>query len=275
MIDLHCHSCFSDGTLRPEDLILRALQLQIQVLALTDHDTVEGLSSLHEAARNKPIKIINGIEFSTRWKKHDIHIIGLNFDPKLPEIETLIKKQSESRIQRAQEIAEKMKLCGVEDAYAKACVLAGHNRVGRPHFAQVFINERRVSTMQDAFKRYLARGKPAYVPTPWISIPEAVAGIRAAQGVAVIAHPLKYQLTKTKLQELISDFKEAGGHALEVVSGEITKTQIQEVAGLCARFDLLASSGSDFHDDNLSPIVLGRQAALPLNCTPVWQAWGT
>lgn len=273
MIDLHCHSYFSDGKLSPADLISRALESHIQILALTDHDTVDGLKALHQAASTYPIKIINGIELSTCWKKHDIHILGLNIDPNDPLIVRLIKQQTENRITRAQQIAEKMKLCGVDDAYAKACAIAGHSRVGRPHLAQVFINEGLAVDMQKAFKRFLAKGKPAYVPTPWISIPEAIEGIIAAKGQAVLAHPLKYKLTRTKLRELINDFKEAGGVGMEVVSGEMTATQIQEMAGLCLRYQLLASTGSDYHGDTLSRISLGRQQQLPLNCTPVWHQW--
>ncbi len=273
MIDLHCHSHFSDGNLSPEELITKALQANIEILALTDHDTVEGLKKIHEAAGTHPIKIINGIEFSTRWKKYDIHILGLNIDPENSLITNLIKLQTESRTNRGQQIAEKLKLCGISDSYEKACLIAGHHRVGRPHFAKVIIHEGFAVDMQTAFKRYLGRGKPAYVATPWISIPEAVAGIIAAGGKAVIAHPLKYKLTRTKLIELIGDFKEAGGAGMEVVSGEMTAMQIKDMAGLCLRYQLQGSTGSDFHGDTLSRISLGRQASLPLNCMPVWHQW--
>lgn len=273
MIDLHCHSHFSDGALSPADLIEKALENELKVIALTDHDTTAGLAELHLAAENKPIQIINGIELSTRWKKHDIHILGLNINPDHSSIQELIVRQNESRIQRAQDIAEKMTLCGVSDAYEKACDLAGHPRVGRPHFAQVFVNEGITPDRQAAFKRFLGRGKIAYVPTPWISIQEAVEGINSAGGDAVIAHPLKYSLTRTKLHELVTEFKMACGSGLEVISGEMTVTQIKELAGLCIRFDLLASSGSDYHGDSLSQTSLGRQRQLPINCMPVWHKW--
>lgn len=273
MIDLHCHSYFSDGNLSPEELITRAVQANIQILALTDHDTVAGLQELHQAAVAQPIKIINGIELSTRWKKYDIHIIGLNIDPKNLQISNLINKQNESRIERAHQIAKKLKLFGINDAYEKASAIAGHSRVGRPHFAQLIINEGLAIDMKTAFKRYLTRGKPAYIPTPWISIPEAIEGIRAAKGQAIIAHPLKYKLTRSKLDELINEFKDAGGVGIEVVSGEMTTMQIREMAGLCLRYQLEASTGSDFHGDNLSRISLGKQAQLPQNCMPIWHQW--
>ncbi|WP_347251950.1 PHP domain-containing protein [Legionella sp.] len=273
MIDLHCHSNFSDGILSPQALVSKALEANIKTLALTDHDTIAGVEAIREAAAGYPIKIITGIEFSTRWKKYDIHILGLNFDVNNQHIQTLIKQQSESRIERAQQIAEKMESCGVEDAYNKACIIAGHQRIARPHLAQVFVNEGLAKNLQVAFDRFLARGKAAFVPTPWISIREAVEGILQAKGCAVIAHPLKYSLTRTKLQELICEFKEAGGIGMEVVSGDMAPAQVQEMAELCVRNQLLASTGSDYHGGSLSRISLGRQRQLPLNCVPIWHQW--
>lgn len=273
MIDLHCHSNFSDGLLTPQALLDKARQQGITMLALTDHDTVLGVTALLEANTDKAIRIIQGVELSSRWKKIDIHILGLNIDHQHPVLLELIAKQREHRLTRALQMSERMALLGVEKAYDKACVVAGHQHVARPHFAQVFVNEGKARDLAAAFKRYLQRGKPAYVPTPWISIEEAVSGIKEAGGQAVLAHPLKYDLTRTKLHELVEAFKSAGGVGLEVVSGEMTPSQTQEVAGLCRRFSLLASTGSDYHGDGLSRISLGRQRALPPDCMPVWHLW--
>ena len=273
MIDLHCHSYFSDGELSPVDLFNKAVLARLRILALTDHDTVAGLSSLHEAARDSDITIINGIELSVCWKKYYIHVLGLNINPNEDNIRALILAQNESRIQRALQIADCLKGCGVQEAYQKACDIAGHERVGRPHFAQVLINEGLIQDMQSAFKRYLGQGKAAYVPTVWVSIENAIAAIVQAGGQAVIAHPLKYKLTRTKLHELIKTFKAAGGEGMEVVSGEITTADMMELAGLCTRFDLLASTGSDYHGDTLSRMALGHQRALPVNCIPIWHQW--
>lgn len=273
IIDLHCHSHFSDGALSPEALVAKALEANIQVLALTDHDTLDGLELLRGAAHGKNINIINGVELSARWKKYDIHIIGLQVDVHSDELHALIERQNESRIFRAKKIAEKLQLLGIADAYEKACVYAGHNRVGRPHFAKLLMEEKMVTTMQLAFKRYLGRGKPAYVETPWISIEEAVKGIQQAKGQSVLAHPLKYRLTRTKLYELTQHFKEAGGVGVEVVSGEMTTQEIQEMAGLSMRYQLLASSGSDYHSDFASRISLGRQRQIPVNCSAIWEQW--
>jgi predicted metal-dependent phosphoesterase TrpH len=274
MIDLHCHSHFSDGALSPDSLLEKALLAGIHMLALTDHDTTAGLTPLHIAACSTNIKIINGIELSTRWKKHDIHIIGLNIHPDEEGMCALIVRQNESRIARARQIAGCLVDFGVHDAYEKACEIAGHERVGRPHFAQILVNEGKVPDIQSAFKRFLGRGHGAYVPTEWLSIDAAVTGIVQAGGQAVVAHPLKYKLTRSKLHALISDFKQAGGVAIEVVSGEMLVSQINELAGICQRFELLASTGSDFHHD-MSRTGLGRQQQLPVSCTPIWHGWHT
>lgn len=273
MIDLHCHSVFSDGANQPAGLVDKALAAGVHMLALTDHDTLAGLDVLHEAAKDKPLTIIDGIELSTRWKKYDIHILGLAVNRFHPQLIALTVQQNASRINRAHQIAQLMEACGVKDAYQKACDFAGHERIGRPHFAQIFVNEGLAVDRQAAFKRFLGRGKPAYVSTSWISIAEAIAAINASNGQAVVAHPLKYDLTRTRMHDLVSEFKAAGGSGLEVVSGETTPSQMQEVYGLCLRYDLLASTGSDYHGDQTSRIGLGRQHQLPANYTPIWQNW--
>jgi predicted metal-dependent phosphoesterase TrpH len=273
MIDLHCHSHYSDGILSPDALLQKAILNGVRVLALTDHDTVAGLPAIIQAAENTNVRIINGIELSARWKKHTIHIIGLKVDIHHDHLIQLINMQNEKRIERAQLIAKCLQQSGVQDAYLKACEIAGHPRVGRPHFAQLLVNEKIVTDLRMAFKQFLIQGRSAYVPTSWLSLEDVVEGINIAGGVAVIAHPIKYKLTRSKLYELIIAFKLAGGSGIEVVSGDIYPTQVQEIAGLCLRFGLLASTGSDYHGDEVSRVALGRQRALPENCTPIWRDW--
>jgi predicted metal-dependent phosphoesterase TrpH len=273
MIDLHCHSYFSDGFLSPKALLDKANEAGITLLALTDHDTVEGSRILMEQKTYPQIKVITGIELSVRWKKYDIHILGYNLDLDDSGLSEVIQKQRSNRTVRAQTIGKNLETLGVKDAYIKACTIAGHEGIGRPHFAQVLVDEGLVKDRQEGFKRFLGRGKQAYVPTAWISIEEAVSTITKARGQAVIAHPMKYNLTRTRLQELILTFKLAGGCGIEVISGEITNTQIQEVVGLSLRFQLLASTGSDYHGDAVSRISLGRQRQLPVNCKPIWHEW--
>lgn len=273
MYDLHCHSHFSDGALSPEALLKQAIQAGVTTLALTDHDTTAGLALLHRAAREQPIQIINGIELSVRWKKHDLHVIGLNINPEDAGLSDLINQQTLSRTTRAIAIGERLKGCGVQAAYEKACAVAGHDRIGRPHFAQILVAEGVAADMNQAFKRFLGRGKLAYVETPWLNMESAVLGLVKAGGQAVIAHPLKYALTRSALHALIRAFKMAGGVGLEVISGQMIASQINALAGLCIRFELLASTGSDFHGDGLSRVGLGRQQPLPAHCTPIWDQW--
>lgn len=274
MIDLHCHSYYSDGINSPNELIEKASVNGVKYLAITDHDTTEGIKPFQQSLieRASDITLIKGIELSVSWKKHVIHILGLHL-MNHEKLDDLIYQQNQQRIQRAKEISSALVLSGLKDAYRKACEIAGHERVARPHFAQVLINEGMAKDMVSAFKKFLGRGRKAYVPTSWINIKEAVDGILDAGGQAVIAHPLKYGLTHTKLYELITDFKRAGGTGLEVVSGDMTKLKIQEAAAICQRFDLLASSGSDYHGEGISRISVGRQQQLPLNCTPIWNEW--
>lgn len=275
MIDLHCHSQCSDGLLSPALLLKRAEEAGVQVLALTDHDTVAGVAALHHAAQNSPVITISGIELSTRWKKQDIHIIGLQVNPNHPMLVALTQQQNERRIARAHEISLRIEaLLGLANVYNKACDLAGHDRVGRPHFAQLMVNEGLVPDLQTAFTRYLKQGRAAYVPTMWPSIEMIVSAILQTGGQAVLAHPLKYGLTRTKLRELIYLFRQSGGVGMEVVSGETALDQMNDLAGLCTEFDLLASTGSDYHGEGISRVGLGQQRAIPKQCKPIWQQWG-
>jgi predicted metal-dependent phosphoesterase TrpH len=271
--DLHCHSHYSDGVHTPEDLIAKAVAAEVDYFALTDHDTILGVARLCEVAQSYPIHIINGVELSTRWMLNDIHILGLNIQIDHPGFLDLLSKQNEQRTARAKQMADLLKSVGVQDLFQKACELAGHERIGRPHLAQVLINEGVVLNMATAFKRYLTRGGLAYVPTTWLSLQETVNGIINAGGMAVIAHPLKYKFTRSKLHRLVGEFKALGGAGLEVVSGEMNVTEIISLAGLCERFNLLASTGSDYHNDAYSRIKIGQQRMLPLNCRPIWEAF--
>lgn len=270
---MHCHSLFSDGALSPEELIAKAVNNCINLLALTDHDTINGLKALHDAALNTDIKIINGIEISARWKKHDIHILGLNINLDSEKLHDLLFKQSNSRKTRANNISDLLDGIGLKNGYSKACAVAGHEHVTRPHFAQVLINEGFAKDINDAFKNYLSRGKKAFAPTEWVALTDAVDAIIQSGGSAVIAHPLKYKLTGTKLNALINEFKECGGIGLEVVSGGMNNSQIGKLTRLCEIHELFASTGSDFHSEEYSYIKLGRQQRLPSLVKPIWTLW--
>ncbi len=274
IVDLHCHSHYSDGTLSPHALIEQAIAHKVKLLALTDHDTCAGIQALKQASLTHAslIKVLPGIEFSVRWKKLDIHLVGLNIDVAHDKLSFYVMQQQEARLKRAHKIAESLEHLGISNAFAKVVAIAQNASIGRPHFAQLLINEKKVNHAKAAFKQYLGRGRPAYVATEWLSLAEAIAVIQAAGGMAVLAHPLKYKLTHTKLHELVMAFKAAGGQALEVVSGTSTLKERNEMSKLCQTYDLFASSGSDYHG-NFSRIGLGQQSALPEECQPIWQHW--
>ncbi len=271
-IDLHCHSLYSDGTQSPQQLVEQALNAGLSHLALTDHDTVLGLAEAHQAAQGTTLQIINGVEISAIWQQQLVHIIALHIDPQHPLLVAGLAEQAQARGKRGQLIAQKLAYLGIEDCWPAVLALAGgdENRVGRAHFAQYLVNIGRVNTQQRAFDKYLGAGKPASVAMPWTDMLTALSWIKAAGGIAVLAHPARYGLSQTKLRALLVDFKSAGGQAMEVSTANEKVNIIQNLATLAQRFELYASQGSDYHGTNMPWLKLGRFAPLPANCQPVW-----
>ncbi len=271
IFDLHTHSNFSDGALSPADLISRAVQKRVDVLAITDHDTVAACQQ--KAAAGQNIKLIPGIEFSTQWENSSIHVLGLNFDVHSLVIQQAADAQTHARHQRAKQIAINLEKQGISDAYAGACSYAPRGYLGRPHFAQHIVAIGQARNMQAAFKKYLAAGQPGDVRKTWAELPQIIDWIRAAKGIAVLAHPLKYCFTGSKLKRLLQTFKELGGQGMEVVSGQQTPEQTRHMSRLCSELDLLASCGSDFHSADTHWAELGRFSPLPADLRPVWDSF--
>ncbi len=271
--DLHTHSNASDGILSPAALVSRAKSRGVTHLALTDHDTVQGLQGAAEQARLEGLSLINGIEFSCLWAGRGIHVLGLNIDPNCPALRTVVAAQHEARDARAEEIAAKLAKAGITGAYAGARTLAGDAVIGRPHFARYLVEQGYAANVNGAFKQYLGAGKVGDVKHRWPDVPAVVAVVRAAGGVAVLAHPAKYDLTRTKLRDLLSEFKESGGEAVEVVSGQQLPSETAALAAMAQAFELHASCGSDFHVPDQPWQELGSFATLPPRCRPVWQLW--
>lgn len=274
IIDLHCHSTASDGALTPDELIMRACNNQVDILALTDHDTLNGLNAARQAAATMkpPVEIINGVEISCAWHGLEIHVVGLNFSADNPELTQLLDQQAERRLTRAMTIAARLQRKGLDDCWRKVTALAKGGQVTRSHFARLLVNEGWVTLQKTAFKKYLRKGRNAYVAPPWCSIAEAVAAIQAAGGQAVLAHPLDYQLADSWLQRLLTEFVDAGGDAMEVAQCQQTPSQRAKLAKLAKQYALLASQGSDFHFP-AGRRELGRSLHLPEGLTPVWANW--
>lgn len=272
LADLHCHSLKSDGQLSPTELVNRAAEQGVTMLALTDHDTINGLEEARAQAQVQGIELVSGIEFSSIWNGMGIHIVGLGFDEHHPEMMQAIARQEDCRLQRAKTIAERLEKMGAHGIWEKASDLANGAQIGRPHFAQALIEMDKVSNMAQAFKRYLGAGKPGDVKTLWPEISEVVGWIRAAGGVAVVAHPDKYKMTRTKLKCMLKVFAEAGGNGLEVVSGNTEASFARRMAEFCEEFGFMASQGSDFHGPKPWS-ELGKFGKMPEGVKPVWSHW--
>lgn len=274
-IDLHCHSTASDGALDPAALVARAAERGVTHLALTDHDTLAGLEEAGRAAAEAGICLIPGIELSCLWKGHTIHVVGLDFDPEDSVFRDRVAEQVENRRARAGMIAERLRRLGIDDLLARATAAAGGQVPGRPHFARVLVEEGVVRDTAQAFKRYLGAGKKGDVRACWPELEAVVAWIRAAGGIPVLAHPRKYRLTATKLRELVTAFRTAGGLALEVSTSGQSSGDLGFLADLCRRYGLWGSQGSDFHFPGASWCELGRVMKMPDGVEPVWQHFRT
>lgn len=273
MIDLHCHSTTSDGAHSPEEVVRMAVENGCTMLSLTDHDNTAGLTAARLEAQKQGICFINGVEISVTWRGRTIHIVGLDFDEQNDALQQLLQTNRAGRIERAQKMAEKLAKKGIEGAFEAAMQLAPNpENISRTHLAEFLVAQGIVRTKQQAFSRYLGDGKSCSVRHEWCSLEEAVAAIVQAKGLAVIAHPMRYDLSATAKRNLFEQFKNAGGHAIEVHSGRCSANDSHNYALLAQRHQLLSSCGSDFHRLNdYSGGVLGACPKLPEISQPVWQ----
>ncbi|MGM0679870.1 MAG: PHP domain-containing protein [Pseudomonadota bacterium] len=273
--DLHTHSTASDGTLSPAELVARAVEREIDQLALTDHDTTAGLEAARVAAREQGLGLIPGIELSVSWAHQTLHIVGLHIDPGHPAMQAGIARQLDFRRWRAAEIGRRLAKAGIDGAYDGACGYADGDLVGRTHFARYLVEQGHARDLKQVFKRYLVRGKPGHVAGEWATLEQAVGWIRDSGGLAVIAHPARYKLSATRLRQLLGEFGELGGAALEVVSGSHSRDDMLRFGQLSQTWNLAASSGSDYHGPENPYRDIGRLPELPPGCRPIWEsdAW--
>lgn len=273
-IDLHCHSHYSDGQLSPAELVLRAQNMQVDVLALTDHDTVAGIDELIEAQtlQKRPMSIVPGVEISTLWHGFDIHVLGLGVAHQDSAFLQRLSDQSQVRQERALKIAEKLAKCGVPDCFEMAQRFAGKGQISRSHFARALVSQQIVNDAQEAFKRYLGKGKKAHVKANWMSIEDAVKTIHDAKGQAVLAHPGHYDMTAKWLRRLVSEFAQAGGDGMEVNHPHLAPSKQQLITELALQHNLKGSSGSDFHFPSRWT-ELGKNLQMPDAIQPLWHNW--
>lgn len=273
--DLHCHSNVSDGLLSPAALVERAKANGVDLLALTDHDEIGGLEAARQAAAALGIRFVTGTEISVSWgDDQTVHIVGLNFDERHPELIAGLARVRSGRDARAELMAAELAKVGIDDAYAGALKFVGNPAlISRSHFARYIVERGFARDIKTVFEHWLAKGKPGYVSHAWAELSDALDWIRMAGGVAVIAHPARYRLTPAERRELFVAFKALGGQGIEVVSGSHTEAEVREFAGIAREFGFLASRASDFHGPGESYIDLGRMVQLPPDLTPVWEAW--
>lgn len=272
-IDLHCHSNVSDGALSPREVALRAAHQGVDVWALTDHDQVAGLSEARTAALEAGMRFVAGVEISVTWRGSTLHILGLRIDPGNPTLAAGLAKVRGGRRERARRMAEELKASGIEGAYEGALRHAENpDMVGRTHFARFLAEIGAVADTKGAFRRFLVPGKPGYVPHEWADLADAVAWICAAGGQAVLAHPGRYNLSAGAMDSLLQEFREAGGEAIEVVTGSHSPDQCAHFAALARHQGFAASRGSDFHGPD-EGAEFGTLPPLDPDLRPVWRDW--
>jgi len=272
--DLHCHSTRSDGLLSPAEVVHRAAARGVDVLALTDHDETAGLDEARAAADEAGIALVTGAELSVSWDEITIHVVALHFDPAHGALQGGLQQIRSGRDSRARRIAASLATAGIPGAYEGARRYVTSERlISRTHFARFLVEAGHVREMKDVFSRYLTPGRPGYVAHVWASLEDAIGWIHAAGGQAVLAHPGRYKVTSTGLPRLLSEFRDLGGDAVEVLSPSHQAAQVGQFASLARTYGLAASTGSDYHGPGESWLDLGDLPPLPAGLDPVWKHW--
>ena len=272
-IDLHNHSYYSDGVLSPVELIRLAKEQRCDVFALTDHDTTDGLTEAKVEANKLGIKFIPGVEVSAMWSNMTIHILGLDIDIDNKVLQTGLKQHQDFRQFRAEKMAHGLGGSGVVGAMEKTKAIAKTSMITRTHFAQMLIQEGVCKDMKSVFKRFLTGKKPGGVGGQWAQFDEVIEWIHVAGGKAVLAHPLRYRMTNTKVKRMMSDLAANGCDGVEVVTGSSNTDEIALISQWAIELDLLASSGSDYHGWPNQRVRIGRLQDMPNSNKAVWNYW--
>jgi len=272
--DLHCHSTHSDGLFEPAAVVARAAERGVDVLALTDHDVVSGVREAQEAAREAGIAFVCGSELSVTWKDITIHVVALRIDPDNAGLIKGLASIRGGRSARARLMADGLAAIGIAGAYEGAMrFVTNEELVSRTHFARFLIEAGYAKDGKDVFDRYLTPGKPGHVAHEWATLSQAIGWIHAAGGQAVIAHPGRYRVTPTGMRHLLSEFRDAGGDAIEILSPSHTPAQYQEFATHARVLGHRGSCGSDRLGPGEGWMDLGDLPDFPASVVPVWKDW--
>ena len=270
--DLHCHSVVSDGTLTPEVLAERAKTNGVELWALTDHDEIGGQHRAMAAAKAQGMAYLTGTEISVTFSGETVHIVGLGFDPEDAALKQGLHNTRNGREQRAREMSDSLAQAGIHGAFEGALKFVGNPElISRTHFARHLVETGVCKETNEVFRKYLTEGKPGYVPHRWASLKDAITWITQANGMAIIAHPGRYNFSANAEYALFTEFKAHGGRGVEVVTGSHTKQEFVKYAETAKEFGLAASRGSDFHSPDESHTDLGKLPFLPGELTPVWE----
>jgi predicted metal-dependent phosphoesterase TrpH len=267
MIDLHTHSSASDGALSPEQLIAEAAKRGLKAIALTDHDTIRGLEEAKKEAKRQGIAFIPGIELEISWElsspeanspaspviNGEFHLLGLGIRSPGPEFLDTLGDLTGVRERRNLQILDRMREAGINAAYEEVLALAGGGSVGRPHFAALLIERRIVKNQEQAFDRYLGKGKPFYVPKAGLEFRRAVELIRASGGIAVLAHPMSLYVSWGRLPDLLKILADMGLDGIEAWHPTAKVSSCKRLEDLGKSLGLAITAGSDFHGAAVRP----------------------
>lgn len=257
-IDLHLHTTHSDGSLRPSEVVNLAQQAGVSAIAITDHDITTGIPEAMARGMELGIEVIPAVEISSYDGKHELHILGYCLNWQDPLFNQHLASLRASRHRRNPLIMEKLRAAGLDVTYEEVCALAATESVGRPHIAQLLIQKRYVSSAKEAFDRYLAEGRPAYVSRELPTPAEAISWIKAAKGVAVLAHPTWVREAGERLHNCVKELTEMGLDGIEVHYSTHSKSQTAGFLAMAQKLGLLITGGSDFHGATKPDIEVGR-----------------
>lgn len=253
-IDLHVHTTASDGKYTPVEIVRKAVNLSVDVIAITDHDTVDGVSPALEAAGEYPdLRVIPGVELSTDIPKGEIHILGYFIDYTSEEFVRNLSIMRDSRVERARKMVNNLSRLGLPLEWNRVQEIAGAGAIGRPHIAQAMLEKGYISSFSDAFRNYIGHDGPAYVERYKMTPAEAISLILKADGLPVLAHPL----TAGNVEATIIELKEAGLVGMEVYYASYSFEDINPLLGLAYQYGLIATGGTDYHgiDDNMETMM--------------------
>ncbi len=255
-VDLHLHSTASDGRFSPAEIVRKSAEAGLTVIALADHDTVDGIVPALEAARTFPrLKVIPGVEISTDVPSGEVHVLGYFIDYTYPELQASLRRMRHSRQERAQGMITKLRNLGLPIDWERVREIAGDGSIGRPHLAQAMLEKDYITSIKEAFTKYIGWGGPAYVERAKMTPGEAVALILQANGLPVLAHPLTVNDPETMVIEL----KANGLVGIEAYYDSSTTEEVNRLVSLAERYGLIATGGSDYHglDDSAETMIGG------------------